>query len=330
MKWRSLFPRPDFNELYGFNAAHKAVLQLEGSSLSSALDDVYDVVNAVDFNGRTALSWACGRADAQAVRILLSHGAMTDILDNRKRSPLSYASTKSRECVDLLIQANVNPNSGDIGSTTSLMFASQSTVAGTDLLEIMESLLKAGSDINSQNESGYTALICSLSQNNQDVSEYLLEHGADPGLLDLYGNNALCWATRQNCHHVLPFLLRKQQDHTGTLDQWGTFMHLAAQFADADTLRMLAQGRLKPRDINVKNKAGLSPLNLGLQREEVDPEWREAFVDFLKSIDQEQPRSRKASKWDNVPEESFEATFDRPMSDDSEEDAFEDAEEGQN
>ena len=76
-------------------------------------------------------------------------------------------------------------------------------------------------------------------------------------------------------------------------DQFGTLTHLAAQFADAETLRLLSKGKLQQRDINVKNNAGLSPLNIGLQRDDIDPEWREAFVDFLKSIDQTQPRSKQ-------------------------------------
>ena len=66
-------------------------------------------------------------------------------------------------------------------------------------------------------------------------------------------------------------------------------MHLTAESADAESLRLLAYGRLQRRDINVKNNRGLTPFQVGLQRDGTDAEWKEAFGDFLKAIDKDQP-----------------------------------------
>lgn len=66
----------------------------------------------------------------------------------------------------------------------------------------------------------------------------------------------------------------------------GTLMHLAAEFAGSQTLQLLQRGNLKIRDIKIKNKNGLTPVEVGLQRQDPDPKWMKAFFNFLKSIDE--------------------------------------------
>ena len=71
-------------------------------------------------------------------------------------------------------------------------------------------------------------------------------------------------------------------------------MHVAAESADAATLSLLARGGLQLRDINTKNLEGLTPIQVGLRRQDVDAEWREAFVEFLKAVDRDFPRASVA------------------------------------
>lgn len=68
-----------------------------------------------------------------------------------------------------------------------------------------------------------------------------------------------------------------------------SLIHIAAESADINTLRLLTRGGLQRRNINIKNKAGLTPFQVGMQRGVTDAEWKEAFVDFLQAIDEDMP-----------------------------------------
>lgn len=156
-----------------------------------------------------------------------------------------------------------------------------------DSIEILQALVDAGADINAQNMFGETALMRALQRSRVTVANHLIEVGAALDLCDLSGNSALCWAIRFNSSSAVQHLLRKGADHTSKLDYYHTFIHLVAARANVKTLQLLAGGGLKRRDINVKNRDKLAPLQVSWQREDVDAEWREAFTAFLMSLDQD-------------------------------------------
>ena len=289
-KMKSLFPDPDVDELYNFSPLHKAVLRLENYHLGATATYPQSNVDVTDSDGRTPLIWAVWLGDTEAAEYLLRRGADCNRPDNRQISPLSFAAKGNKQCFDLLLKAKANINARTSQSMTPLHYAAETSVFRHRSFKIVKALVEANCEMNVQSHDGSTALDYALDRRHENVAVYLIEHGAALESRNDFGNNTLSWATRKNCHQSLKLLLQRGVDHSTNLDQYGTFMHLAAKRADAETLRLLAQGELQQRDINVKNKAGLSPLNLGLQREDVDAEWREAFVDFLKSIDKEQPR----------------------------------------
>jgi len=63
---------------------------------TAAIDDT-------DVDGRTALSWAAAKGDADAVNILLEFGADPNLWSNRGQSPLQWAGQNtSRRCAEIL------------------------------------------------------------------------------------------------------------------------------------------------------------------------------------------------------------------------------------
>lgn len=109
-------------------------------------------------------------------------------------------------------------------------------------------------------------------------------------------------------------------------------MHLVAEFADLQTLRFLAKCGLKHRNINRTNKAGLASINIALQRSDIDSEWNQAFIDFLKSIDETQLHEGKGRDAEGQGAEGSEALPELMESGDehpSSEDEFKDAAEYQ-
>ena len=284
----SLFPKPDFDELYNFTPLHLAVLGLRNGSLDGILHDTEMHPDETDQIGRTALTWAALRGDHEALETLLAHGADCNKTDKIGNAPLSYAVRKCSRCTELLLQANANVQIKDAFDATLLHRATPFHTDESEALRVIKLLVEAGIDVNAARASGETALFFTSEINQRKVADYLLEQGADPAICSLSGANALCQAILRNSHSVIELLLDSGEDHIRPLDMHGTLMHLAAEFIDTEGLRLLT-GRLRRRDITVRNKDGLSPYQLGMQRMAVDTEWQNAFWDFLKSIDKDMP-----------------------------------------
>ncbi|KUG02592.1 hypothetical protein ASZ90_019960 [hydrocarbon metagenome] len=85
---------------------------------------------------------------------------------------------------NLLFNKYVDPNAADKNKTTALMYA----VRGNP--EIVQLLLKAGADINSQDMLGRTALIEAVICRNVMAVQTLVDAGADIWVRDDYQENA--------------------------------------------------------------------------------------------------------------------------------------------
>jgi hypothetical protein len=64
--------------------------------------------------------------------------------------------------------------------------------------QLIEGLLKRGSNIHARSKDGYDALMFASSRGNFDVCTILLEHGADPNAAS---NDKLCCALYHACYH---------------------------------------------------------------------------------------------------------------------------------
>ena len=288
----TLFPNPDFDELYEFSQLHKVVLGLDSHTIKESITAEPAQVNKADKSGNTALSWAVRRGDSETVRALLSYEPdYNDAQDRIGYKPLDYAVKASLECTKLLLQAKPNTGLGNNGLWTPLHQAMRSSMPEyalpeSETIQIVELLIQRGVDVNAVNWAGNTAL--SIAR-QPGVASCLLKHGADPGILARGGENALSRAVCRNQHGLVDLYIRGGQGHSSKMDQYGTFMHLAASYADVKTLQLLAQGGLERRDINVKNYSGLTPVQVAMQRKNVDDEWWASVMSFLRSIDEDQP-----------------------------------------
>ena len=290
---RSLFPQPDFDDLFGFSPLHKTVLGFAGYYWPTTCNA--ENLNAVDYDGQTPLYWAIKMGICKTTERLLAAGADYNKVDNVRKCPLHMAIHACLHCMELLLRAGADVDARNQHSSTVLHYAAAANAAYKPL-NFTVTLVDAGAEINAENQDGRTALDYALEEGNQDVAEYLIKRGADPDLRDRLGNNALCWATRGNCHSVIELLLHAGQDHCQHIQRIRTFMHLAAEAADVKTLQLLAHGCLKRRDINIKNEDGMTPIQVAIHRTDVDAEWREAFVNFLKAVDEDEPQGQKVTE----------------------------------
>ena len=286
---KSLFPEPDFDGYYDFSLLHKAVLGLTSRSVKSILNEDGIQINSTDSCGRTALLWATYRGDYRTVQTLLDHGPDCNQEDKVGETPLVHACGKGIQCLRLLLGVGANVHWIHGATKRTLLHSAVRNLENNGGTESIKMLVKAGVSIDAQNIYGETALhLAAHPQEDYTRSAgYLIDHGANLAIYDKRGNNVLSNAVRKNCHALIGLLLQKHQDHTKHLDDCGTFMHLAAEFADAETLHILTQGRLRRRNINVRNRASLTPIQVALQRNNVDAEWRDTFLAFLKTIDED-------------------------------------------
>jgi ankyrin repeat protein len=170
--------------------------------------------NLEDDRGKTPLVAAYGGNDnLEAMRLLLKHGATTDILYNNLWLILHEASYYGHVGVmELLLQHNADVNARSKYKWTPLIWAS----AG-GRVEVVQLLLERGADINAQSESDGTSLSRASSNGHLDVVRVLLEHGADVHIREGKDRTAFQLATSFGYPEIAKLLLEHgaEDERTG-------------------------------------------------------------------------------------------------------------------
>ena len=291
-----LFPDPDFEEMYEFSELHIAILGFGVHEPKQILEAKSSLVHSLDSSGKAPLAWAAQRNDTATVELLLSHGADPNQTDYIGKTPLIYtAQSGAPACLERLLQAGADATIRDRYEMTVVHWALAPSSQVAPPSQLIEPLLSAGCDVNWQDINGATAMHWAGSnpRATYDLLERLLSYGADLQRCDFQGYTPLSVATRYNQHTVVGFLLNVDANQEGPLVDCGTFAHIVAEYADTETLRLLVEHPISPRDINVKNQKGLTPVQAGLRRD-TDIEWRSHFMEFLKAVDKDTAPRRQS------------------------------------
>jgi ankyrin repeat protein len=274
-----MFDDEDHLESRTFPAIHKTVLGLVHSDLRQQLELSTATIDDKDADGRTALSWAAAKGDADAVKILLQFGANPNVCSRKGQSPLHWGGQNpSERCVEIiqaLLDHGADVNLVDQWNRTVLVNAA----ADNGDPECLKRLVDAGADINWRDCHKRTSLGYAAKRGVARAVEFFLSRGADPHIPDHWGYTPLCEAVHENHHQVLRILLQVNGMITTAKTKEGkSILHIAALHGDIETLHALKDGRLEVLNPLERDNEGLSPRELFDSREDTDPALEEAFV----------------------------------------------------
>jgi ankyrin repeat protein len=148
----------------------RAVAANDAAAAAALIEQDADV-NALDVLGRTPLYTAAFYKRPDLGKLLLAHGAKTDIRDTTGLTPLHTAVI-----------------SGNIG--------------------LAAALIDAGADINARSDSGKTPLHLAAATGQPELARLLIIDGADKSVKDNHGETAAALA-EENHHPVTATLIRK-------------------------------------------------------------------------------------------------------------------------
>ena len=276
----------------------RAFLNLSGKDFFNVLASTpRPTIDVADSTGRTTLAWAASQGDEDVVKALLACGANPNHKDTIGSTPLHmsvYAS--SPECLRLLLNANADVDIKDYDGDTPLTIAAQAENR-TDFLELF---LAHGADIECTNSFDNTPLRLSAAANNPKQVSLLLRRGANINASESDGRTAFHSAIMYRSSAVVKILMDNPAlDYELKLDNGSTAIHIAAQYTDFETLKILEATNLSKINLDAVDAKGNTALgiarwrrdenedwaNWSLEPRDEDPEaWYEAFKELMNSV----------------------------------------------
>jgi ankyrin repeat protein len=166
-------------------------------------------INERDSAGRTLLSEACMRADAEACAFLLANRAKVDTIDRVGLSPLHYASpARNPALVKSLIDAGADPDCDSIAGTPIHMVVGMSDANSVAVFKLMVPKVKDWNRKMPSGSGGSSYVHIAAGSGNDEGLRILIEHGANVNLRNAAGETPLHVAVRQKCKTAIEVLLK--------------------------------------------------------------------------------------------------------------------------
>lgn len=190
---------------YWLNAAKSRDLD----QIKALIQENIQGMNERDDAGNTALMIATQDNSVEIAKYLIDANADVNVQNMIEDSPFLYAGAEGRtEILDYMLQhANIDFSiTNRFGGNALIPAAEKGHIDNVRLL-----LEDGRSQIDFQNNYGYTALIEAVGLNDgskiyQDITQLLVDYGADISIRDSYGMNALDYAIDRNQTEIISIL----------------------------------------------------------------------------------------------------------------------------
>jgi ankyrin repeat protein/L-ascorbate metabolism protein UlaG (beta-lactamase superfamily) len=176
-----------------------------------------------------------------------------DETDRFSSLPLHLAAQAGNlEIVDVLLDAGVDVDCGDVDESTPLHVA-----AMTRHQDVVALLLKHGADVNKRDKNGAYALSFAASGGDAAVVRQILDAGADLNYFNRQGLSLFHFAAARGLTELFDLLIERGHDINVATESGRTPLHSAAGRGNADMIRrMLTAGA----DLSATEEDGTSPL----------------------------------------------------------------------
>lgn len=198
----------DLSSQGGFAAPPIVRAAQEGSSMEieSLLDQGAKIEEVHAPTGRTALAVASHCGHDYIVKLLIAHGARTDVVDVTGMAPLHLAAARGHnEVVEHLLGEGVDVDSPGPAKKTPLRLASEN---GYD--DVTELLLQHRARVNIRDGKQLTALHAAAKQGDEPMVNLLLANGADVEAKDRDFMSALHYAAENGHAGTVDILLKNK------------------------------------------------------------------------------------------------------------------------
>ncbi|XP_057653993.1 histone-lysine N-methyltransferase EHMT1 [Diorhabda carinulata] len=253
------------------NTLTNGTIYSEGDVIGAITDDDVETLTSIitsssldlnmkliEFNEGSLLHYAAYKGYLEICHLLISLRVPINDLDKEQNTPLMLAITTHKiDVVQYLVRAGSDITLKGTDGMTALHVSSK---CGN--LQACKILLETGASIknyiNSQDDGGWTPLVWACENGFSEITDFLISEGADPKLRDVEYNEALHWAAFSGCSHIVELLLNRGCD-VNTLNAHGESpLHIAAR---EDRYNCVVVLIARGADVFSINKNNESPLN---------------------------------------------------------------------
>ena len=274
--------QPNITDVYGNTCLHFPVIQGRRIEVLEAIIDHGVDVNASNKKGQTALMIATEKGNIDAIKVLKS-GADPNITnaDGNTCLHLSILHGCSKEVVQMIIDHGAHVNATNKNGLTALMITCErgnidvmnvllkagSDPAITDAsgntclqclvlqgcsIEVLQTIIDHGAQVNATNKNGQTALMMASDCGYLNGINMLLRAGADPNVINVNGSTCLHFAS---CHGSSKEVLQTIIDHgvnvNATNKKGHTALMMASEFGHLDDIHVLLKAGAQPNITDV-------------------------------------------------------------------------------
>jgi ankyrin repeat protein len=241
---------------------HDAAKEGNLEAVQELLAGTYIDVNLVDNSfGKTPLRWAVEYGQLDVAKLLLDHGARSDLADTNGRTPLLWAARhgKTRKLQFLLDNDDSLSYKDSLSRRDKNRRTALSLAAIEGHIDAMKLLNKCGSEVNSKDFRGQTPLSLAAMNGHLEAVLLLLDEGADPESRETSSGRSPLSLAAENGHlHVVNLLVTRNCDVDCSDASGRTPLSWAAENGNEEVVHVLLAGGA---DVNSKDEDTRTPLS---------------------------------------------------------------------